>query len=110
MAPRSFPAIPEIGDVMDSSTVRGAITSVMGEGFVMHAHRHLHASGKGDQGWYKCAALSRLSPRASLTEAVRRDSYWGLRRMRHHRPRWCMVLYFVRTLRSPSAVCRLPRG
>ena len=91
MAPRSFPAIPEIGDVMDSSTVRGAITSVMGEGFVMHAHRHLHASGKGDQGWHK-------------------DSYWGLRRMRHHRPRWCMVLYFVRTLRSPSAVCRLPRG
>jgi hypothetical protein len=69
-----FPAIPEIGDVLSSPTVRGALTSILGRDYFTHAHRHLHSSGKGDQGWHK-------------------DSYWGLRRMRHHRPRWCMILY-----------------
>jgi hypothetical protein len=83
-----FPAIPEIGTVLSSATVRGALTSVLGPEFFTHAHRHLHSSGYGDQGWHK-------------------DSYWGVRRMRHHRPRWCMILYFPQDTTEDMVRCFL---
>merc|ERR1712048_39908 len=42
----------------------------------MHAHRHMHSSPvQRDQKWHK-------------------DSYWGTRKLRHHRPRWMMALYY----------------
>ena len=42
------------------SQVRGALASILGRGYTMHAHRHLHHSGGADQVWHK-------------------DSYWGAR-------------------------------
>ena len=49
------------------------LRAILGEGYVMHAHRALHTTADKDQGWHK-------------------DSYWGVRRMRHHRPRWAMAM------------------
>lgn len=70
-----LPAIPELGDVLSSSPVHEALKSILGEEYLLHGHRHLHVSSNQEQMWHK-------------------DSYWGFRRVRHHRPRWCMLLYY----------------
>ena len=68
--------------VFEDPTVAGALTSVLGEGYAMHGHRALHTTRDADQSWHK-------------------DSYWGLRRMRHHRPRWAMAMYYPKGATSP---------
>lgn len=68
--------IPELHEVFACPRISGALSSLLGRGYVMHDHRHLHESGSNaDQMWHQ-------------------DSYWGFRRPRHHRPRWCMVMYY----------------
>ena len=75
-----FPAVPELGEVFKAPSLVGAVSSVLGENYCMHPHRHMHSralgeGGKSDQGFHM-------------------DSYWGMTRTRHHAPRWCMCLYF----------------
>lgn len=71
-----LPRIRELQKVFDHPVVTGALTSVLGPNYMMHAHRHGHynASPKAG-GWHK-------------------DSYWGYKRMRNHHPWWAMVMYF----------------
>lgn len=68
-------AIPMLHEVLDSPPVQEAVRSVLGDCAMLHGHRHLHISSSREQMWHK-------------------DSYWGFRRIRNHRPRWCMVLYY----------------
>ncbi|CAE8622008.1 unnamed protein product, partial [Polarella glacialis] len=70
-----LPAIPDLFEVLESPVVDQALRAVLGEDYLLHGHRHLHLSSRAEQMWHK-------------------DSYWGFRRMRHHRPRWCMMLYY----------------
>lgn len=71
-----LPRIPELQKVFDHPVVSGALTSVLGEGYMMHAHRHGHFNNSPKPGgWHK-------------------DSYWGYKRMRNHRPWWAMIMYF----------------
>ncbi|MBD2846921.1 HEAT repeat domain-containing protein [Paenibacillus sp. IB182496] len=71
-----LPRIREMQQVFDHPTVTGALTSVLGEHYMLHAHRHGHhnASPKAG-GWHK-------------------DSYWGYRKIRNHHPWWAMIMYF----------------
>jgi hypothetical protein len=71
-----YPSMPELGAVMQSPTVRGALQSVLGRGYQMHACRAFHDStGRdSDQGFHK-------------------DGLEGHGPVRHHRPRWAMVMY-----------------
>lgn len=71
-----LPRIPQLQKVFDHPVVKGALTSVLGEGYMMHSHRHGHYnSSPKPGGWHK-------------------DSYWGYKRMRNHRPWWAMIMYF----------------
>mmetsp|Transcript_12501 Transcript_12501/g.29555 ORF Transcript_12501/g.29555 Transcript_12501/m.29555 type:complete len:601 (+) Transcript_12501:125-1927(+) len=70
-----LPAIPELMNVLEAAPLQAAMKAVLGEDYLLHGHRHLHLSSLQEQMWHK-------------------DSYWGFRRMRHHRPRWCMMLYY----------------
>lgn len=72
-----LPRVPELQAVFDDPTVRGAFTSILGQNYVMHSHRHPHRNGphSGGQGFHK-------------------DSYWGHQKVRHHRPRWAMAFYY----------------
>ncbi|GIX05722.1 MAG: hypothetical protein KatS3mg115_0125 [Candidatus Poribacteria bacterium] len=71
-----LPRVPAIQQVFDDPVVHGAFVSVLGEDYLMHPHRHCHRSPKGrDGGWHK-------------------DSYWGYRKVRHHRSRWAMAFYY----------------
>ena len=71
-----YPTIPELGTVMRSPTVRGALQSVLGTDYVMHACRAFHNSDgrKSDQSFHK-------------------DGLEGHGPVRHHRPRWAMIMY-----------------
>jgi HEAT repeat protein len=71
-----FPRIRELQTVFDHPVIQGALTSVLGPGYMMHAHRHGHYNNSPKPGgWHK-------------------DSYWGYARMRNHRPWWAMIMYF----------------
>ena len=72
-----FPRVPELQAVFEDSAVRGAFTSILGQNYVMHSHRHPHrnAPHSGGQGFHK-------------------DSYWGHQKVRHHLPRWAMAFYY----------------
>lgn len=86
-----LPSVPELQMVYDDPAIRGALTSVLGEGYVMHQHRYIHPNGPASQGggWHK-------------------DSYWGYtRKVRNHRPWWAMIMYYpqdTREINGPTAV------
>ena len=49
-----WPAVPQLGHVLRSAVVHGGIQSILGEGYVMNAHRHMHnSSTQGDQAFHK---------------------------------------------------------
>lgn len=71
-----LPRIPQLQHVFEHPVVKGALTSVLGPDYLMHAHRHGHYNSEPEPGhWHK-------------------DSYWGYKRMRNHRPWWAMIMYF----------------
>ncbi len=52
---RILELVPKLHDVWGHPTVRGALTSVAGEGFQMSGHRHCHVNPPGtrSQGWHQ---------------------------------------------------------
>ncbi len=72
-----LPRVPEIQQVYDDPSVQGALTSLLGPDYVMHAHRHPHVNPPNSRGgaWHK-------------------DSYWGYTKVRDHHPRWIMAMYY----------------
>ncbi len=72
-----LPRIPELQKkVFDHPAVTGALTSVLGCGYMMHPHRHGHFNKVSDPGgWHK-------------------DSYWGHSKIRNHHSWWAMIFYF----------------
>ena len=85
-----LPRIPALQQVFDDPVVRGALTSVVGSDYVMHAHRHCHINRAGSEGggWHK-------------------DSYWGYHKVRYHRNRWVMIFYYPQDValeNGPTAV------
>lgn len=73
-----LPLVPELQLVYDDPVVKGALTSVLGENYLMHPHRVLHDNppGSDPQVWHH-------------------DSYWGYKRKVHnHHPWWVMIMYY----------------
>ncbi len=71
-----LPRIRELQKVFEHPVITGALTSVLGPEYMLHAHRHGHYNANATPGgWHK-------------------DSYWGYKKMRHHHPWWAMVMYF----------------
>ena len=85
-----LPHVPEIGQVFDTPSVRGALTSLLGPDYAIHPHRHCHdlGPGAGGQHWHK-------------------DDYVGDQNVRHHRFRWVMAFYYPQDVSAdmgPTAV------
>ena len=77
-----LPVVPELQLVFDDPVVKGALTSVLGEGYMMHPHRVLHDN-----------------PPGSDAQVWHHDSYWGYKRKVHnHRPWWVMIMYYPQDL------------
>jgi HEAT repeat protein len=88
-----LPRVPELQAVFEDPAVRGAFTSILGENYAMHSHRHPHQNRPHSDG-----------------QGFHKDSYWGYHKVRHHCPRWAMAFYYPQDSPleiGPSAV--LPR-
>ncbi len=72
-----LPRVPELQAVFEEPVVRGAFTSILGENYVMHSHRHPHQNRPHSDG-----------------QGFHKDSYWGYQKVRHHCPRWAMAFYY----------------
>jgi hypothetical protein len=72
-----LPRIPEIQEIFDGPSVRGALTSLLGPGYTIHPHRYCHLNNPGGEGqsWHK-------------------DDYVYDQNVRHHRYRWVMAFYY----------------
>lgn len=71
-----LPRVPELHKVFDHPAIKGALTSVLGEDYIMHPHRHGHFNNSPQAGgWHK-------------------DSYWGYDKIRMHHPWWAMIFYY----------------
>ena len=88
-----LPRVPELQAVFEDPTVRGAFSSILGDTYVMHSHRHPHQNRPHSDG-----------------QGFHKDSYWGHQKVRHHCPRWAMAFYYPQDSpleMGPSSV--LPR-
>ena len=73
-----LPLVPELQLVFDDPVIKGALTSVLGDGYMMHPHRVLHDN-----------------PPDSDPQLWHHDSYWGYKRKVHnHHPWWVMIMYY----------------
>ena len=85
-----LPRVPDIQQVFDAPSVRGALTSLLGPNYAIHPHRHCHdlGPGAGGQHWHK-------------------DDYVGDQNVRHHRFRWVMAFYYPQEVSAdmgPTAI------
>lgn len=72
-----LPLVPEIQQVFSHPAVHGALTSTLGENYVMHSHRYCHFNSPGSTG-----------------QNFHKDSYEGDEQIRRHRCRWMMGFYY----------------
>ena len=72
-----LPRVPELQAIFEEPAVRGAFTSILGENYAMHSHRHPHQNRPHSDG-----------------QGFHKDSYWGYQKVRHHCPRWAMAFYY----------------
>eukprot|EP00927_Polykrikos_kofoidii_P077909 TRINITY_DN74795_c0_g1_i1.p1 TRINITY_DN74795_c0_g1~~TRINITY_DN74795_c0_g1_i1.p1 ORF type:complete len:648 (-),score=74.86 TRINITY_DN74795_c0_g1_i1:225-2123(-) len=86
-----FPELAELENVLQAPSLVAALEAILGQGYRLSAHRWLHTPNM-NQPWHK-------------------DSYFGRRRMRSHRPRWVMALYYPQdTVLDMGATALLPRS
>ncbi|MBT4503403.1 MAG: hypothetical protein HOC74_37075 [Gemmatimonadetes bacterium] len=85
-----LPKVPELRQVLEHPAVAGALTSVLGPGYIVHPHRHCH-----------------LNPPGSPGQSLHQDSYEADENVRHHRGRWAMGFYYPQDVdesMGPSSV------
>ncbi len=72
-----LPRIPQIGQVFEHPNVKGALTSLLGPGYILNPHRHCHLNppGRNGQRWHK-------------------DCYVYDHNLRHPRFYWLLAFYF----------------
>jgi hypothetical protein len=85
-----LPRIPDIGQLFEHPNVKGALTSLLGEGYIMNPHRHCHLNPAGSKGqnWHK-------------------DCYVYDHNLRHPRFDWVLAFYYPQDTTEdmgPSAV------
>jgi hypothetical protein len=94
-----LPRVPELQKVLDSPVIHGAMQSVLGDDYILHPHRFMHASEPVD------AELREIELAGDEHEPVmgkgssgssrwHQDSQSPLSRARYHVPRLAMILYF----------------
>ena len=70
--------LPRVLELLESPDIAGALTSILGEGYVLHPHHYVHASTHRDQGFHQDGNLP-----------------WNERgHYRSHRPNWAMLFYY----------------
>jgi len=98
-----LPVVPELQVVLESPEVRGALTSILGNGYVMHPHRHCHPNFLGSTPTKKEDGEERLMM------PLHKDGHAGGKRPRHRTPRWAILFYYPQPcLADQGPTCIIP--
>ncbi len=94
-----LPRIPELQQVLDAPRIHGALETVLGEDYVLHPHRFMHASEplEADQRAMELAGDEHgpaMGKGSSASSHWHQDSQSPLSRGRYHVPRLAMLIYF----------------
>ena len=77
--------IPAIDQVLEAPPVHGALTSLLGPGYVLHPHNFVHESSPRDQSFHQDGNLP-----------------WNDRgHYRSHKPNWVVLFYYPQEVRLP---------
>ena len=80
-----LPVVGELAQVLEAPEVVGALTSILGKGYVMLPHRHCHLN----------APVAPLPDgRRGITMVPHRDGQAGCHKPRHRLPRWALLFYY----------------
>ena len=110
-----LPLVPELQVVLESPEVRGALTSILGNGYVMHPHRHCHPN-------FGAACKPKLAVESAgntpsekendeerLMMPLHKDGHAGGKRPRHRTPRWAILFYYPQPcLAEQGPTCIIP--
>ena len=98
-----LPLVPELQVVLESPEVRGALTSLLGNGYVMHPHRHCHPNFSGSTPGEK------ENGEEWLMMPLHKDGHAGGKRPRHRTPRWAILFYYPQPcLAEQGPTCIIP--
>ena len=98
-----LPLVPELQFVLESPEVRGALTSVLGNGYVMHPHRHCHPNFSGS------TPSEKENGEERLMMPLHKDGHAGGKRPRHRTPRWAILFYYPQPcLAEQGPTCIIP--
>ena len=84
-----LPVVPELQQIMDAPQVRGALTSLLGRGYVMLPHRHCHPNFAKPAADGADGADGRR-----LIMGIHKDGHAGGQKPRHRVPRWAILFYY----------------
>ncbi len=80
-----LPVVGELARVLEAPQVVGALTSLLGHGYVMLPHRHCHLN----------APVAPLPDgRRGITMVPHRDGQAGCHKPRHRVPQWALLFYY----------------
>ncbi|MDE0555424.1 MAG: HEAT repeat domain-containing protein [Candidatus Poribacteria bacterium] len=98
-----LPLVPELQMVLESPEVRGALTSILGNGYVMHPHRHCHPNFAGS------TPTGKENGEERLMMPLHKDGHAGGKRPRHRTPRWAILFYYPQPcLAEQGPTCIIP--
>ena len=98
-----LPLVPELQVVLESPEVRGALTSILGNGYVMHPHRHCHPN------FLESTPSGKENGEERLMMPLHKDGHAGGKRPRHRTPRWAILFYYPQPcLAEQGPTCIIP--
>ena len=98
-----LPLVPELQVILESPEVRGALTSILGNGYVMHPHRHCHPNFSGS------TPSEKENGEERLMMPLHKDGHAGGKRPRHRTPRWAILFYYPQPcLVEQGPTCIIP--
>ena len=94
-----LPRVAELQQVLDAPVIHGALQSILGDDYLLHPHRYMHANEPLDES-DRTLSLTGYEHGPPVGEGSTGNSAWHqdgqipMSRPRYHVPRIAMVLYF----------------
>ncbi len=94
-----LPRIAELQRILDAPVIHGALQSILGDDYMLHPHRYMHANEPLDEAERNLSLTGRehgppVGEGSTGNSAWHQDGQIPMSRARYHVPRIAMVLYF----------------
>ncbi len=105
--------VPRMHAVLDCPVVRGALLSLLGEGYYLHPHRAIHSSTPVELPEMELTPETNAPPMGKGSAAGsgwHQDAQSPLSRARHHLPRYLIGFYFPHDVPVAMGATRIQAG